>query len=245
MSDGLFDKTIAANYDKANKAMSESAVLAPTVDALLELSDGGKILEFAIGTGRVALPLQQRGADVCGIELSQSMVDQMRAKPGGNQIPVTLGDMSSTRVDGEFSLVYLVHNTISNLITQDEQVNCFCNAADHLVPGGYFVVEDQIPRLRALPQDGNSLLFDTSSDHLGFDEYDTTRQLLVSHHYWFNMDQVETFKSTHRYTWPAELDLMARIAGMSLYERWSDWNRNSFTGESKSHISIWQKPLSS
>lgn len=245
MSDGLFDKTIAANYDKANKAMSESAVLAPTVDTLLELSDGGKILEFAIGTGRVALPLQQRGADVCGIELSQSMVDQMRAKPGGNQIPVTLGDMSSTRVDGEFRLVYLVYNTISNLTTQDEQVNCFCNAADHLVPGGYFVVEDQIPRLRALPQDGNSLLFDTSSDHLGFDEYDTTRQLLVSHHYWFNMDQVETFKSTHRYTWPAELDLMARIAGMSLYERWSDWNRNSFTGESKSHISIWQKPLSS
>jgi len=220
-----------------------STVLTPTVDALLELSDGGKILEFAIGTGRVALPLQQRGAEVCGIELSQSMVDQMRAKPGGNQIPVNIGNMSSTQVDGEFKLVYLVYNTISNLITQDEQVKCFCNAADHLVPGGYFLVEDLIPRLRALPQGENSLLFDASPDHVGFDEYDTSKQLLVSHHYWFDKGQVESFKSTHRYTWPAELDLMARIAGMSLYDRWSDWHRNPYTAESKSHISIWQKSL--
>ena len=241
MTDGLFDERIAASYDSAHTAMMDDAVLVPTIDRLAGLVGEGRALEFAIGTGRVALPLRERGVDVSGIELSRAMVQRLQEKPGGDAIPVTIGDMASTHIDARFSLVYLVYNTISNLVTQDAQVACFCNAAAHLEPSGYFVVEDCIPQLQRLARGETLVPFDVSSGHIGIDEYDTATQRLVSHHYWIEGSTVETFDSEHRYTWPAELDLMARIAGLSLVHRWSDWQGNAFTSESVAHVSVWQK----
>jgi SAM-dependent methyltransferase len=180
---------------------------------------------------------------VHGIDLSPEMVAQLQAKPGANDIAVTIGDFATTRVDGSFKIAYLVRNTITNLITQDEQVECFRNVAAHLDPGGCFVIEVYIPELRRLPPGETIHAFDVTPTHLGFEEYDVATQIAYSHHYWMIDGRLETFSAPFRYVWPAELDLMARLAGMTLRERWSSWKREPFTSESRSHVSVWEKTL--
>jgi len=233
---------VATRYDEASSAMNDPEVLGPTVDFLAELAGDGRALEFAIGTGRVGLPLNALGVEVHGIELSQPMADELMRKPGADRVPVTIGDMATTRVGGSFRLVYLVYNTITNLLTQDEQVECFANAAAHLEPGGHFVIEVGVPGLRRLQPGETFVPFDVTAGHLGIDEYDVVEQRLVSHHYYIADGRVELFDSHHRYAAPAEYDLMARIAGLTLRERWSNWHRAPFTGESTSHVSVWQMP---
>ena len=213
------------------------------VDFLAALAGDGGALELAIGTGRVALPLAERGVRVAGIELSPDMLAQLRVKPGADAIEVALGDMTTTRVDRSFRLVYLVFNTINNVTTQDAQVACFANAAAHLEPGGCFVIEVGVPSLQRLPPGETVRPFTLTPERLGFDEYDVVNQGLISHHYWATGDG--TFRSLSvpfRYVWPAELDLMARIAGMRLRDRWSDWTGSPFTADSRKHVSVWQKP---
>ena len=238
----VFVGDIAKHYDATSESQFAAEVLRPTVDFLADLAGDGRALELAIGTGRVALPLRGRGVDVHGIEISADMIAELRAKPGGADVPVTLGDMAATRLDLSFGLVYLVFNTISNLLTQAEQVACFRNAAAHLDSGGCFVVELGIPQLRRMSPGESAYPFDLTDAHLGFDSYDFATQRMTSHHYWFAADEVRRFDSHHRYAWPAELDLMAELAGMRLRERWADWDRNPFTNESASHISVWEKP---
>ncbi|MET1000637.1 MAG: class I SAM-dependent methyltransferase, partial [Acidimicrobiia bacterium] len=220
----------------------DPAVIEQTADFLADLADDGPALEFAIGTGRIALPLSRRGVRVHGIDLSEAMVAQLRRKPGGDAIGVTVGDFATTKVDDNFQLAYLVFNTIGNLTTQDDQVACFENAAAHLVAGGVFVIEVLVPRLQRLPPGERFQPFVVTPEHLGFDEFDTANQRLISHHYFVGKGDVAVHSMPFRYAWPAELDLMARIAGMRLRERWSDWNRAPFTSDSPKHISVWQKP---
>jgi SAM-dependent methyltransferase len=227
----------AHRYDASLGALGEAAAIDPVVDVLAELAGGGRALELAIGTGRIALPLAARGVRVAGIDLSEPMVAQLRAKPGGDALPVTIGDMTTTRVAGSFRVVYLVFNTIGNLLTQEAQVACFANAAAHLEAGGCFVVELEVPALRRLPPGERYVVFDATESHAGIDEYDVARQLLVSHHYSSHGYSSMPF----RYVWPAELDLMARIAGLRLRERWADWDRSPFTAEGRSHVSVWEK----
>ena len=234
---------VAAMYDQSAPEMYTAEVLGPAVDFLADIAGDGRALEFAVGTGRVGLALSERGVEVHGIELSGPMVDQMLAKPGADRIGVTIGDMATTRVDGTFRVVYLVYNTITNLLTQRDQVDCFLNAAAHLEPGGKFVIEVFVPQLQRLPVGERFVPFDVGVGHLGIDEYDVVNQLLVSHHYWITKGQATTFDSPHRYAWPAEYDLMARIAGLTLSERWGNWDREPFTNESTSHVSVWEKPL--
>ncbi len=243
VTDGIFDSSVAPHYDESSADMFDPQVLGPTVEMLAELASGGRALEFAVGTGRVAIPLSERGINVTGIELSQAMVDQMCTKTGSEQIPVVVGDMATARAEGDFDLVYLVYNTIENLLTQDEQVACFCNAAEHLVPGGRFVIDVVVPRLRQLPVGETMLAFDVAEGHFGVDEFDVVNQRLVSHHAWVKDGRGRLFDSAHRYAWPAEYDLMARIAGLTLVDRWADWNRLPFTAESTSHVSVWQKAI--
>lgn len=240
--DGLFDERVALTYDSDDAGMFSREVLGPTVDFLAEVAAGRRALELAIGTGRVALPLSERGVDVAGIELSRPMASQLAAKPGGDRIPVTIGDMATIRVDGGFGLVYLVYNTITNLLTQDEQVACFRNAAAHLEPGGHFVIETFVPSVRRLPPGESLVPFDVSDHHVGIDEYDVVGQRVTSHHYTIADGRVDVFRTPHRYAWPAEYDLMARIAGLELQERWADWKRSPFTADSASHVSVWRKP---
>jgi SAM-dependent methyltransferase len=247
MTDGAFDADVAARYDRDVAERFDAQHLATTVDRLVELADGRPILEFAIGTGRIALPLAARGVEVHGIELSTAMVAEMRKKPGADGIPVTIGDMAServasTRVDGAFGLVLLVFNTITNLLTQAEQVACFRNAAAHLVPGGHFLIETGIPRVQRLPVGERFLPFEVAAGHIGIDEYDLAEQRSVSHHYWITDGDAATFESHHRYAWPAEYDLMAHIADMTLSSRWADWDRSPFTSDSEAHVSVWTTP---
>lgn len=236
----FFDDRIAARYDDPADPMNSPAVVDPAVDRLEALAGGGRVLEFAIGTGRIAVPLRSRGVDVQGIEISEPMVVVLRAKPDAAGIEVTMGDMATTRVEGAFSLVYLVYNTITNLLEQEEQVACFVNAAAHLVDGGRFVIETGVPRLRRLGVGETFLPFDVSEGHIGIDEFDVVNQRLTSHHYW-PRDGAASFSSTHRYAWPAEYDLMARIAGLSLESRWAGWDGAPFTADSTSHVSVWRK----
>jgi SAM-dependent methyltransferase len=242
MADIVFSGWVAQGYDAASSDMYAARVLEPTVDFLAAEAGDGRALELAIGTGRVGLALAARGLDVHGIELSPDMVEQLRAKPGGEDIPVTIGDMATTRVDRSFPLVYLVYNTISNLLTQDEQVACFVNAAAHLEPGGRFVIELGVPDLQRLPRGERYLAFDVSAEHLGFDETDVVTQRLTSWHYYIDDGRVRVFDSHHRYAWPAELDLMARIAGLTLRDRYGDFDRSPFTATSGKHVSVWTKP---
>lgn len=237
----LFVGEIATHYDADSTGVFDPAVVSGTVDFLADLAGGGRALEFAIGTGRIALPLSQRGVRVAGIELSSDMAQQLKAKPGSEAIDVTIGDMTSTRVDGTFRVVYLVFNTIGNLLSQDEQVECFRNAAAHLEPGGCFVIEVLVPPLRRLPPGETSLVFALTPQRVGYDEIDVANQRGVSHHVWFREDGPTKFATPWRLVWPAELDLMARIAGMRLRERWQDWDRSPFTGESMKHVSVWEK----
>jgi SAM-dependent methyltransferase len=233
-----FDERAAATHDEDSSAMFDPAVLGPTVDLLAELAGGGPALEFAIGTGRVALPLAARGLEVAGIDESEAMLARLRAKPGAAAVRTAVGDFTSSRMDGEFRLVYLVFNTIMNVTTQDQQVATFGNAAAHLAPGGHFVVEVGVPALRRLPPGETVRAFALTPEHLGFDEYDVASQRMWSHHY----RRGELFSVPFRYVWPAELDLMAQLAGLRARHRWADWTRAPFTAESTSHVSVWQKP---
>jgi SAM-dependent methyltransferase len=236
-----FDERIAKTYEARWPEVVDPAVVQPIVGFLAQLAGAGPVLELAIGTGRIALPLSRRGIPVHGIELSAAMVDEMRTKPGAENIGVTIGDMAFTRVDKTFRLVYLVANSIANLTSQDAQVACFENAAAHLAPGGAFVIELYIPALRRLPPGQTVVPFTLTPTHLGFEEYDVATQIAYSHHYWQLEGQWDTLSAPFRYVWPSELDLMARIAGLSLRERWANWKRDPFTNESTRHVSVWEK----
>ncbi|WP_416968723.1 class I SAM-dependent DNA methyltransferase [Streptomyces sp. 4F14] len=242
-SSELWSRDSAERYDVEEAERSSAVFLGPTLDFLAGLAGDGRALEFAIGTGRVGVPLRERGVAVVGIEFSEHMARVLRRKVDEETLPVVIGDMATTVVPGEFSLVYLVYNTISNLLTQDEQVECFRNAARHLVPGGRFVIELEVPPLRFLPPGQVAVPFDVSEGHLGFDTFDLARQLLVSHH--FTREEDGSYRrgaSRHRYAWPAELDLMARIAGLELERRVADWSGEPFTDASTKHVSVWRKP---
>ena len=237
-----FGEDIAARYDETVGAMFDADVLGPTVEVLAELAGDGPALELAIGTGRVALPLAARGVPVSGIEFSTAMVERLRAKDGGPRIEVTIGDMATTRLDGQFRLVYLVFNTIGNLTTQAHQVACFTNAAAHLEPGGCFVIEVEVPDLRRLPPGEDARVFSHSPGYVGYDRYtDLVAQQATSHHFVADGSRVSEITTPFRYVWPSELDLMAQIAGMSLRDRWAGWDRSTFTGESTSHVSVWER----
>jgi SAM-dependent methyltransferase len=242
MPETHFDEWTATRYASLWPELFDPAVIDPTVNFLAALAAGDSALELGIGTGRIAVPLSRRNVTVQGIELSPAMIAQLRAQPGGADIAVAAGDYATTTVGGSFALVYLLRNTITNLVTQDEQVQAFRNAAAHLRPGGCFVIENYIPALRRLPPGQTTRIFTATPGHLGYEDYDVATQIAVSHHYWTIEGQLRTFSSPHRYVWPAELDLMARLAGLTLRERWSDWNRAAFTGESSMHISVWEKP---
>ncbi len=222
--------------------MFDPGAVDPAVTFLSELAGGGRALEFAIGTGRIALPLAQRGVSVHGIDISEAMVAKMRAKPGGEDIGVTIGDFASTTMEGSFSLVYLVFNTIMNLTTQAAQVACFRNASAHLEPGGCFVIEVGVPGLRLLPPGERFHAFTVTEARWGFDEYDIANQGMTSHHLEIVDGKVERLSVPFRYAFPAEYDLMAELAGMRLRERWAGWKREPFTSESRMHVSVWEKP---
>jgi SAM-dependent methyltransferase len=239
--DGYFDERVAATYDESAEIF-EAGVVDPVVDLLTELAGGGRALELGIGTGRIALPLAQRGVPVHGIELSKAMAARLRAKPGAEEIGVTIGDFATTTVEGTFSVAYLVFNTIMNLTTQAAQVACFRNVAAHLEPGGCFVIEVVVPELQRLPPGETFHVFHGSVDRWGIDEYDVARQGLISHHFELVDERVERSSIPFRYAWPSELDLMAQLAGMTLRERWSGWKREPFTSDSRQHVSVWEKP---
>jgi SAM-dependent methyltransferase len=240
--ENYFGEEVTAGYDEGSAWMFEPEVLGPAVDLLAELAGDGAALEFAVGTGRVALPLAARGVPVSGIELSIPMADRLRAKDDAQRIKVTIGDMATTRVAGSFRLVYLVFNTIGNLTTQDQQVACFANAAAHLEPGGSFLIEVGVPDLRRLPLGEDARVFAHAPGYVGYDRYtDLVAQQATSHHFTADGSGVREFKTPFRYVWPSELDLMARLAGMSLRGRWASWDRSPFTGDSASHVSVWER----
>jgi SAM-dependent methyltransferase len=239
----IWDVDAAQRYDTPGTGMFAPEILGPTVDYLAELAAGGQALEFAIGTGRVAVPLAERGVPVTGIELSLPMISRLRTKAGEETIPVIVGDMATATAPGKYTLVYLVFNTISNLLTQAEQVACFRNAARHLVPGGRFVIELWVPELRTLPPGQQAVVWRCEPGYIGLDTYDVLRQRIVSHH--FRLDengQAHLFRSPHRYIWPTELDLMAQLAGFELETRRADWAGAEFTAESGSHVSVYRIP---
>ncbi len=237
-----FGPEVAGRYDERYAYLERPDVIDPIVDFLAEQVQGGTALELGVGTGRIALPLSTRGVSVHGIDLSEAMVAELRAKPGAEGIQVTMGDFSATTIDGTFSLAYLVANTIMNLTEQHEQVACFRNVAAHLESGGRFVIEVLVPGLQRLPPGTRFQPFDVRSEHLGFDEIDVATQRLVSHHYWIEDGELQVIAPPFRYVWPSELDLMAQLAGMTLRERWGDWTREAFTNESTKHVSVWVKP---
>jgi SAM-dependent methyltransferase len=244
MAKDYFGEGVATRYDETSVEMFDPARVDPVVDFLVERATDGTALELGIGTGRIALPLSQRGIRVHGIDLSGAMVARLRAKAGADHIGVTIGDFATTTVEGRFSVAYLIFNTIMNLTTQDEQIACFRNVAAHLLPGGSFVIEVAVPDLQRLPPGETVRAFTVSDTRLGFDEYDVAAQGLISHHYWVEDGKLGVSAVAFRYVWPAELDLMARLAGMSLRERWSGWKREPFTSESTAHVSVWEKPAS-
>ncbi|WP_194822379.1 class I SAM-dependent methyltransferase [Micromonospora sp. S-DT3-3-22] len=239
----IWDTEAARHYDTPGEGMFAPDVLGPTVDRLAALAGDGPALEFAVGTGRVAVPLAARGVPVTGIELSAPMIVQLRTKVDAATVPVVPGDMATTVAPGEFSLVYLVFNTIANLLTQAEQVACFRNAARHLAPGGRFVVELWVPELRKLPPGQQAVVWHSEPGYVGLDTYDVLAQHVVSHHFRFGDGrQAELFRTPHRYVWPAELDLMGQLAGFTLESRHADWTGGEFTAESRSHVSVYRLP---
>lgn len=241
--DPHLDPIVAEAYDHGGSREQQPAFIETVVDVLAELVADGAAVEFAIGTGRIAVPLAQRGVAVHGMDISEPMLDQLRAKSGTANIQATVGDMTCTVMGDDFSLAYLVYNTIMNLRSQDAQVECFANAANHLRPGGRFVIECMVPELRRLSPGETIRPFNVSERHLGFEEYvDLVNQISISHHYHIDGDRVRTNSPAFRYVWPSELDLMARLAGLELEHRWQDWERTPFTGESPSHVSVWKKP---
>jgi SAM-dependent methyltransferase len=242
MGSEVWGKELADVVDHAYAAKSEPSVLDPMVDFLGALARGGAALEFAIGTGRVALPLSARGIAVSGIELSPHMVDKMRAKPGADSVPVSVGDMTTTRVQGSFKLVYLVANTIMNVTTQDEQLAVFVNAAAHLEEGGCFVVEVIVPQLRSVPRGEVGRVFTLDRDHVGIETFDDLVGQIAWSHHWIEVDgRLVRHSAPYRYVWPSELDLMARLAGLHLRERWAGWDRAPFTSDSASQVAVFEK----
>jgi SAM-dependent methyltransferase len=242
VQENYFSEEVAADYDDSSGPEFDPHVIARTVDFLAELAGDGPALEFAVGTGRVALPFAARGARVSGIELSAAMADRLRAKDTEQRVDVTIGDMATTRLQGSFRLAYLVFNTIGNLITQEQQVACFANAAAHLEPRGYFVIEVGVPDLRRLPPGEDARVFSHAPGYVGYDRYtDLVAQQAVSHHFFAGRSRVREFTTPLRYVWPSELDLMAKLAGLSLRDRWAGWDRTPFTGDSTSHVSVWAK----
>jgi SAM-dependent methyltransferase len=240
-SSDVWDVATAERYDETSAFMFDPEVLDPAVEFLADLAGDGPALEFAIGTGRVALPLIDRGIPVSGIELSGPMADRLHAKR--EDVPVVLGDMATTRIPGSFSLVYVVWNSIGNLRTQSEQVACFRNAAAHLAPGGRFVIELWVPGIRRFPPGQQGVPFHVGRHHLGVDSYDMTTQQGTSHHYWRHDDGTVTYAASNfRYIWPAECDLMAELAGLTFEARFADWRRAEFTNDSERHVSVWAKP---
>lgn len=241
--ENIWDAETAQRYDTPGSGMFAPEILGPTVDRLARLAGEGEALEFAVGTGRVAIPLAERGVPVTGIELSRPMVERLRTKVDEATLPVIMGDMATTVAPGEYTLVYLVYNTISNLLTQAEQVECFRNAARHLAPGGRFVVELWVPELRKLPPGQTATVWHSDPGYIGLDTYDVLNQQVVSHHFRFDETrQAELSRSPHRYIWPAELDLMAQLAGFELEARHADWDGAEFTAESRSHVSVYRIP---
>jgi SAM-dependent methyltransferase len=240
--DGYFPEHIAAYYDKGHSNMFEPTVVDPVVEVLAGLAAGGRALELGIGTGRIALPLARRGVPVYGIDLSRAMVARLHAKPGGEAIGVTIGDFATARADGTFTVAYLVFNTIMNLTTQAAQVACFRNVAAHLEPGGCFVIEVMLPELRKLPPGQTVVPFRVSPTLYAFDAYDTATQAMSSNYVKVNDGRGSYRSVPFRYVWPAELDLMAQLAGLRLRERWGGWTREPFTSESRQHVSVWEKP---
>ncbi|WP_320777363.1 class I SAM-dependent methyltransferase [Streptomyces sp. CRN 30] len=240
--DGYFGEEVAASYDASAADMFRAEAVDPAVDVLAGLAGDGRALEFAVGTGRLALPLAARGVPVHGIDISRAMVARLRAKPGGDGVGVTIGDIATTRVEGTFSLAYLVFNTINNLTTQDAQVECFRNAAAHLRPGGHFVIEVGVPDLRRLPPGQSAVPFRIGATEWAFDTYDTVTQAMSSHYVTVVDGHAEHRAFPFRYVWPSELDLMARLAGLRPANRWEGWSRAPFTTESTGHVSVWEKP---
>ncbi|MFG1845260.1 class I SAM-dependent DNA methyltransferase [Micromonospora carbonacea] len=239
----IWDADAAERYDTPGVGMFAPEVLGPTVDRLATLAGDGAALEFAVGTGRVAVPLAERGVPVTGIELSTAMLDRLRTKVDEATLPVVVGDMATAVAPGAYSLVYLVFNTIANLLTQAEQVACFRNAARHLGPGGRFVIELWVPELRQLPPGRQATVWHCEPGYLGLDTYDVLRQRVVSHHFRFGEGtEARLFRTPHRYVWPAELDLMAQLAGFELESRHADWVGGEFTAESRSHVSVYRLP---
>ncbi|MFJ4626661.1 class I SAM-dependent methyltransferase [Streptomyces sp. NPDC088847] len=242
----MWNSDVAQRYDTPGTGMFAPDTLEPTVERLAQLAGEGAALEFAVGTGRVAVPLAGRGVPVTGIELSRPMVEQLRTKADEATIPVVIGDMATTFAPGTYSLVYLVYNTISNLLTQAEQVECFRNAARHLAAGGRFVIELWVPELRSLPPGRTATVWQTDRDYIGLDTYDVLNQQVVSHHFHFDdTEQAQLYRSPHRYIWPAELDLMAQLAGFELESRHGDWSGGEFTADSRSHVSVYRIPQTS
>lgn len=237
-----FGENVAARYDAAQATEFEAAQVARTADFLAAHARGGHALELGIGTGRIALPLAARGVTVSGIDLSAAMVRRLREKPGGERFEVTIGDFATARAPGRFRVAYLVFNTIMNLTTQDAQVDCFRNVAEHLEPGGRFVVEVMVPELRKLPRDQQAVPFQTGPERWAFDLYHVATQEVSSNYIEVVAGRGSVRSIPFRYVWPAELDLMARIAGLRPLERWSDWGREPFTDESTKHVSVWEKP---
>ena len=240
--DGHFDERIAATYDEDTADMSSLEVLDPVIEFLAEFAGDGRALELGIGTGRIALPLAQSGVPVHGIDMSKAMIARLRNRTGAEDIGVTIGDFATTRVNGSFTLAYLVFNTIMNLTTQAAQVACFRNVAAHLEAGGCFVVEVLVPELSRVPLGETLRTYHLSENKWDIDEYDVATQRLTSHHFRVRDGELERFSVPFRYAWPAELDLMAQLAGMSLRERWGGWKREPFTSESRKHVSVWEMP---
>jgi SAM-dependent methyltransferase len=243
MATVMWEREVAEVYDETTAAMFDPAVVDPVVDLLAALAGNGRALELAIGTGRVALPLRARGVPVCGIELSPHMVDGLRAKPGAADVPVEVGDMTTTRVDGPFTLVYLVFNTIMNVTTQREQVAVFANAAAHLEPGGCFVVEVVVPQVRRLPPGELGRVFEMRPGHVGIETFDDLVDQITWSHHWMDVEgRLVRHSAPYRYVWPSELDLMAQLAGLRLRDRWAGWSGEPFTSESPAQVAVYERP---
>jgi SAM-dependent methyltransferase len=241
VAESRFDEWIAERYERLWPELFDEALIAATVSVLADLADTGPALEFGIGTGRIAVPLSRAGVEVHGIDVSPATLTRLRGQPGGSAVRGTLGDFATVTVGEQFRLVYLLRNTITNLTTQAAQVDAFRNAARHLGTGGYFVIENYVPALRLLPPGQTTRVFAVTATHLGYEDYDVATQIAVSHHWWALDGALRTFSSNHRYVWPSELDLMARMAGMTMSARWGGWHREPFTEQSASHVTVWQK----
>jgi SAM-dependent methyltransferase len=237
-----WDRDVAEVYDATYKAMFEPSVLDPIVDRLAELAQGGPALEFAAGTGRVTLPLSARGIALHGLELSPHMAEQLRAKPGADAVGMTVGDMTTTRVTGTFKLVYVVANSIMNVTTQEDQVAVFANAAAHLGSGGRFVVEVIVPQLRSVPRGEIGRVFTFDADHVGIETFDDLVEQIAWSHHWMEVEgRLVRHAAPYRYVWPSELDLMARIAGLRLQDRWAGWHHAPFTSDSTTQVAVFEK----